>query len=621
MKIDLRKEKLIPCTGSITYYNRYVLIRIKVDEAEKKYSKENCKFDIMIGEEESFKEIGFESTLEVLRDLEKVVTDSWESRKSKPKLILFVNNLVLFNFFFKDDMYIESVIGSESIMMFETKCFKFVDIDCAAGGSNKEDFGGKEEEDWITIYNNFIIDNLKSVKLNQIGYSPSYINDCYFRANYKEAVKDMKEILGKPINYSHGNLLKMMCRNSAILHCDSKATSLYFEDIYAPDVTSLYPTCLLITQMPLGHAFEIEDCSLEKLNALINGNCCFDCEIRFKDKPQKKMNAIPDLQYFVLTEEKTKQYVYPLNEISIKYLIKYFDFDWEEGVITRLFCYKNKGYLPKSYCDAIVDLFYKKETLKKGSREQLNAKLAINGQIGKGAQDYLYLDSLIVVDGKISKNEEQVIDENSWSYRQINNVFERRYLCPQWSVRVYSRARMYVALAAEKIALTGGYNLYTDTDCHFFKAFNPDVNYEKIFEEIYSPIRKFLISRYGDKVSVVKENGRRKELGAWDFTYYKKFKYFKLKCYVGVKENGDIKITMGGCSKKASDRYMRTVDKDLRDLALEDINIGAEFCPNRVATYDDEEGTYCWQWVAYDIAKEGIDKILSERFREEERTI
>lgn len=616
----LNLDKMIARTGFLHYYQEYVIIKIKSDEENKKYTKENCLFDVRVGEE-SFYDINSIDLIEFLREITKMVTEDRKGKKSEPKIIIFVNNLLLFNFFFKDDYYVKGVTGSDSgIMTIDTDCISFVDLECAAGGSQKEDFGFVDD-DWLNVFQYYIEENCKSVKLNQIRYSPAYINDKYFRANYKEAVEEMKAISNQPINYSHGNLLKMMCRNSAILHCDNRAAKLYFEDIYAPDVTSLYPMCLLITKMPFGPAKEVnlkdKENHLELIKDLIDKNFCFDCEIRFKEKPIKKINSMPELQIIKLEKDNEIQYVFPLNEISFKYLEKQYIVNWEEAVVTRLFYYKEKGYLPKSYCDAIVDLFYKKETLKKGSREQLNAKLAINGQIGKGAQDYLYLEGYEVENGKIIKKENKKIDESSWNFEAINKVFKNRYLCPQWSVRVYSKARSYVASAAERLSAVGAYNLYTDTDCHFFKAINNNINYEELFEELYKPIRKFLISRYGDRISIKKENGKIKELGAWDFTYYKKFKYFKLKCYIGIKDNGDIKITMGGCRKEASESYIKTIKKDLKDLMIEDLNIGEEFKPNKRAIYDTDNCTYEWSWTSYNVVIEGIDKILSERFKEE----
>ena len=121
--------------------------------------------------------------------------------------------------------------------------------------------------------------------------------------------------------------------------------------------------------MPFGPAKEInlkdKENHLELIKDLIDKNFCFDCEIRFKEKPIKKINSMPELQIIKLEKDNEIQYVFPLNEISFKYLEKQYIVNWEEAAVTRLFYYKEKGYLPKSYCDAIVDLFYKKETLKK----------------------------------------------------------------------------------------------------------------------------------------------------------------------------------------------------------------------------------------------------------------
>ena len=61
----------------------------------------------------------------------------------------------------------------------------------------------------------------------------------------------------------------------------------------------------------------------------------------------------------------------------------------------------------------------------------------------------------------------------------------------------------------------------------------------------------------------------------------------------------------------------KTIKKDLKDLMIEDLNIGEEFKPNKRAIYDTDNCSYEWSWTSYNVVIEGIDKILSERFKEE----
>lgn len=229
----------------------------------------------------------------------------------------------------------------------------------------------------------------------------------------------------------------------------------------------------------------------------------------------------------------------------------------EHCKIYNCYCYL-KGYLPRNFLLAILQLYNDKTTLKgvEGKEvEYLHSKGMLNSCFGMTVTDIARDD--IIYDSLDRWDKEPVnLDDAIESY----NHNKSRFLFYPWGVFVTAYARRNLFSG---IANCGNDYCYADTDS--VKILNAD-KHKQYFDD-YNKVVEIKLKRCAEvnnidynlfKPKTIK--GVEKLIGVWDFDgHYKMFRALRAKCYMYVTDDDKLHATVAGVSKKGICDYM--IDK------------------------------------------------------------
>lgn len=229
-------------------------------------------------------------------------------------------------------------------------------------------------------------------------------------------------------------------------------------------------------------------------------------------------------------------------------IIKRF-YDFEKFGVRNIYIYE-KDYLPKSFKNAIINLYEKKTTLKgvRGKeQEYMRSKFMLNSTYGMCVTDII--------------RDKQVYINNAWDMEKVDldneitkyNNSKNRYLSYVWGIFTTAYVRKTIATAI--VNLKSDY-VYSDTDSvkyknyernkGFFEAYNK-INYSKMLSmcQIQNFDKQFFI--HGEKV-----------LGMFDYEgTYKEFITQGAKRYAYKDSNNEYHITVAGLPKTKGVDYLK----------------------------------------------------------------
>ena len=332
------------------------------------------------------------------------------------------------------------------------------------------------------------------------------------------------------------------------------------EKISSIDFTSKYPSVMVLRKFPMSKSIRIDkNLTQKQFESLLETHCClFDLEIgKF---PNSTIGGVKPKFYNESMWSSSKCHkgslVNPIinngrvyscdnmkitcTELDYKILRKYYAWDYQ--TISNMRVYE-KGYLPKEFVLAVLDLYERKTRLK-----GIHAEL-VSYMISKNMLNSLY--GMIVTDiyreqyiytmeheyKKLSKIEEITIDKLVSNAIDKYNRNGNRFLFYPWGVWVTAWARY--DLLNSILEFDDDY-VYSDTDSIKFKNYDKHIDFinrynDGIMKEIknIAELRRIPITKL-----MPEKNGKKYPIGVWDYEgTYDFFKTQGAKRYMYMKSN------------------------------------------------------------------------------------
>lgn len=351
----------------------------------------------------------------------------------------------------------------------------------------------------------------------------------------------------------------------------------YWINVGSADISSSYPFTMVSSYFPMSTCKYIGAVKYpEQFNKLINEYCCL-FKIKFKGLYQlwHYESYISVSKCIELSDDYISQNgrLCEAEECSIYMTELDFDivsniYDWREIEITDMRVYQ-RGYLPRDFIMAILELYQAKTTLKgEPDRvvEYMIKKGMLNSSYGMAVTD-IVRDDAIYCHGKWES-----IEADSFSQLNDYNKGYNRFLFYPWGVWVTAHARHNLWQA---ILEFGEDYIYADTDSvkglnfekhmQFFYVYNANVRIKLASMCAYYHIP----SKYTRPLN---KKGEHVTIGVWDFEEsYTKFRTLGAKRYLYQYKSGLLGLTVSGVNKYMALPYMIHkycgVDYDLCKMA------------------------------------------------------
>lgn len=383
-------------------------------------------------------------------------------------------------------------------------------------------------------------------------------------------------------------------------HANANYSGKVLQDVTSIDFTSSYPAVMLAEQFPMGRAIEVTNKDLSEHGfEYYLSNYCLMFDVKFKNIESK----IPFENY--ISESKTYQLtnpiinngrVYSADDLAttitdVDYRIIQASYDWEHMEVTNVKRYA-RGYLPKDFIKAIIELYESKTELKgvEGKEvEYLLSKGMLNSTYGMTVTDIIRETIEYIDEWEIEPPE---VDEQLEKYNEGRN----RFLFYPWGVWITAYARKNLWTGILNI---GDDYVYSDTDS--IKL----LNYEKHkpFIQNYDDdlIRKLKrMCQFHDipfqSLAPKTIEGEEKMIGVWDYEgTFDLFKTLGAKRYMEY-DGEDVMLTVAGLSKENGVNYMldqsdHNID-NVFELFNDNLHVPASDTGKMTHTYLDEERTF-----------------------------
>lgn len=326
------------------------------------------------------------------------------------------------------------------------------------------------------------------------------------------------------------------------------------------DFTSSYPAMMIAKQYPMGKAERVTVENEEQFREYLKLYCClFDVEFTgiypklFYDHPLSRSKCIvcengeTDNGRIVSAD----RIITTITEQDFITLEKFYS--WENMKICKMYIYQ-RGYLPREFVKAVLDLYQKKTTLKGVAGKEVEymvSKGMLNACFGMAVTD-IVRDEITYTDewGTEPPNVEKSIDKY--------NKGKNRFLFYPWGVWITAHARRALFTGIEAF---GTDYIYSDTDS--IKAINADkhVDYINRYNDRITKELKAACAYHGIDEQLIKPKtikGVEKPLGVWDYEgVYDLFKTLGAKRYITAK-NGVLSLTISGVNKNTGAAYLRS---------------------------------------------------------------
>ena len=378
-----------------------------------------------------------------------------------------------------------------------------------------------------------------------------------------------------------------------IVHANDLYSGILVEDAQSMDITSSYPTQLVIGQFPYGAGEWVHPKSKQELSNLLRKKCCFiDVSFHNIEKSQNyesiiSRNKCVEQEGF---EEDNGRLIradrirMSITEIDLAVYKSFYK--WERMEIHKMLVYEKKR-LPTPLVKAILELYAKKTELKgvEGMEsEYQHAKELLNSVYGCMVTDIIR--DQIVYEGGEWKVKPCDMKKELDKY----NKSKTRFSFYGWGC--YDTALARRALCCAIVALKEDY-IYSDTDSVKYR--NPEKHkgfFERYNRYIMNELRK--ASEYHniplDMFMPKSKDGVCHPLGVWDFDgKYSRFKTLGAKRYAVEYPDGHHSLTIAGVNKRTAIPYLEEHEEDFFDFMHFGYLFNEECCGKKLHTYIDDE--------------------------------
>ena len=380
------------------------------------------------------------------------------------------------------------------------------------------------------------------------------------------------------------------------------------------DFTSSYPAVIVSERFPMSCSQVVPIRTMKQFEANLNQYCClfdvefFDIEATFLfDNSSSRCYA---LEGEVLNNGRVVRAKHLITTITEQdYFIIRKTYRWRGNPRIGTFRRYEKGYLPKPFVEAVLDL-YESKTRLKGVIEMLEeynkTKEMANSCYGMCVTDPVrgeitYIENMWEGEREPDKKKPKIPKKEilAQAIKEYNNSYSRFLFYP-WGIWVtaYARRNLWTAILETKSD-----HVYSDTDSEKLRNSEKHKTYfERYNKAITDDIRKACEYHGIDpaKASPKTIKGKIKPLGVWDFDgSYSRFKTLGAKRYMveyaDIPENGEdageINITVSGVNKKKAvpgmlNKYGRN---GIFEAFTRDLSIPAKDTGKLIHTYIDWE--------------------------------
>ena len=454
--------------------------------------------------------------------------------------------------------------------------------------------------------------SVANIPMTNTGYVRNYCRKECFK-NYKKYRQLMSELTLDGDEYMQ---LKRGF-SGGFTHASAKYVAegkdIPLEDVGSFDFTSSYPAVMLMEKFPMSKSRLIEHIDgWSQFHYYLENYCClfditlynvypkvdYDHPISFSKiilpndpiRRKKVMKGIVlDNGRVVSAEEMT----ITMTEQDWYTFCDFYEFGDKEGCekdfqIHQFRIYE-KGYLPKEFFKAILELYRRKTVLKDIEGEEINymiSKSMLNAAYGMIVTDIVrdileYNSDTQVYEPKRRPDLEEAITK-------YNNS-KKRFLFYPWGVWVtaYARRNLFTGILA-----CGDDYIYSDTDS--IKIFNP----EKHMDYINGYNRKIGMKTQlaadffridSTEFAPKNKKGIPKPIGVWEYEgKYKRFKTLGAKRYFLQREDGSYMLTVAGVNKKKATLYLQEHFNDPFDGFSHELRVPKEYSGRLTLTYNDD---------------------------------
>lgn len=406
--------------------------------------------------------------------------------------------------------------------------------------------------------------------------------------NYRRLMDDLTLV---PKEYY---LLKKAFQGGFV-HSNATWTGEVMSDVTGIDLTSAYPAVMLSEQFPMGKGVEVTVGSLKDLKELMKRfSVLFSIRLTGVKSKIKQENYISESKCDVIENpvlNNGRVYSADVLETTITdvdYQIIEQAYTWKTIQVADVIRYP-RGYLPKDFIDAILDLYVDKTELKGvvGKESQYtHSKGMLNSTFGMTVTD-IVRSTVEYKDGWIRQL--PLVKEQLNGY----NASKSRFLYYPWGVWITAYARKNLWSA---ILNFGDDYLYSDTDGIKLINYEQHETYVDKYNELNKRKLERMCATYRinpERLSPKTKEGVPILLGAWDLDgNYKKFKSLGAKRYM-VQEGEDIQLTVAGVGKRSAKDYLLEQSGGNLDKAFSMFNdelvIPKDHSGNLTHTYIDTE--------------------------------
>ena len=454
--------------------------------------------------------------------------------------------------------------------------------------------------------------SISSIPMTNTGYVRNYCRkECFkhfksYRKLMSELTLDADEYTELKRGFSGG-----FTHASAKYVAEGKEKPL--EDVGSFDFTSSYPAVMLTEKFPMSKSRLVDHIDdWNQFHHYLTNYCClfditvynvypkvdYDHPVSFSklilpsnpDERRRVLNGITvDNGRVVTAEEMT----ITMTEQDWFTFCDFYNFGDKEGdekdFQIHHFRIYEKGYLPKEFFKAILELYRRKTVLKDVEGEEINymiSKNMLNAAYGMIVTDIVrdILEYDTVSHEYEPKRKPNLVE----AVEKYNNA-TKRFLFYPWGVWVtaYARRNLFTGILA-----CGDDYIYSDTDS--IKIFNPEKHMDyidaynrKIMHKVQLAAAFFGID--STEFAPKNKKGIAKPIGVWEYEgKYKRFKTLGAKRYLVQKQDDSYILTVAGVNKKKACKYLETHFDDPFDGFTHEMCVPAEYSGRLTLTYKDD---------------------------------
>lgn len=407
--------------------------------------------------------------------------------------------------------------------------------------------------------------DLHKVPLTNTGRVRKYVErNCYYtntnhrkssRGKYHRYRKLMQSLTLTTSDY----MLAKQSFQGGFTHANSHYTGQTLENVTSIDFTSSYPAVMLAELFPMSKAeyVEVKDTNhfleLLKTYHVIFEATFTNIQTTIEQENYLSESKCRDIEKPIINNGRifrADKLTTTITEIDFSIIRK--AYNWDSFNISNVHIFQ-KGYLPKSIIESVLELYKGKTELKGVEGKEVEYGLA------KGMLNSVYGMSVTDI---VRDETDYINDEWESTPPLIGNEIEKyndkknRFLFYIWGVYItaYARRNLWTG-----ILNMGDDYVYSDTDSIKLLNYEKHLPYIEKYNEVIIKKMELMCEYYKLDVNDLKPKniqGIEKPIGVWDFEgTAEKFKTLGAKRYLTLKDN-KLELTVAGLSKKNGLEYM-----------------------------------------------------------------